>query len=142
MAQGGWIKNSMPEEKRRHFLPKVVRGEFLGATALSEPDTGSDLASAYPAARCATATTGCSPATSTGARSPTAPTTSPLFARTSPRPRPTKRWHVGISCFLIEKPRGTLPPGINGAPIPKIGYFGWKTFELAFDKCRLPGSMR
>jgi hypothetical protein len=35
-----------------------------------------------------------------------------------------------------------LPPGINGAPIPKIGYFGWKTFELAFDECRLPGSMR
>jgi alkylation response protein AidB-like acyl-CoA dehydrogenase len=44
-AQGGWIKNSMTEEKRRHYLPKVVRGEFLNATSLSEPDTGSDLAS-------------------------------------------------------------------------------------------------
>ena len=43
-----------------------------------------------------------------------------------------KRWQ-GISCFLIEKERGTLPKGINGSPIPKIGYFGWKTFEHAFD---------
>mgnify|MGYP006197467493 CR=1 FL=1 len=33
-----------------------------------------------------------------------------------------------------------LPPGVKGAPIPKIGYFGWKTWELAFDECRLPGS--
>jgi glutamine synthetase adenylyltransferase len=29
---------------------------------------------------------------------------------------------------------------VKGAPIPKIGYFGWKTWELAFDNCRLPGS--
>ena len=29
---------------------------------------------------------------------------------------------------------------MKGAPIPKIGYFGWKTWELAFDDCRLPGS--
>jgi alkylation response protein AidB-like acyl-CoA dehydrogenase len=27
---------------------------------------------------------------------------------------------------------------VRGAPIPKIGYFGWKTWELAFDNCRLP----
>ena len=27
---------------------------------------------------------------------------------------------------------------MRGAPIPKIGYFGWKTWELAFDNCRLP----
>ncbi|HKU99511.1 MAG TPA: acyl-CoA dehydrogenase family protein, partial [Vineibacter sp.] len=31
-----------------------------------------------------------------------------------------------------------LPPGVKGAPIPKIGYFGWKTWELAFDNCRVP----
>ena len=62
-----------------------------------------------------------------------------LVARTSDPPDP-KRKHVGLSSFLIEKPRGTLPPGVKGAPIPKIGYFGWKTWELAFDDCRLPGS--
>ena len=62
-----------------------------------------------------------------------------LVARTSDPPDPARK-HVGLSSFLIEKPRGMLPPGVKGAPIPKIGYFGWKTWELAFDDCRLPGS--
>ena len=31
-----------------------------------------------------------------------------------------------------------MPKGCAGSPIPKIGYFGWKTFELAFDGCRIP----
>ncbi len=44
-AQGGWIMKSMPEDMRQEYLPRVVRGEFLNASALSEPDTGSDLAS-------------------------------------------------------------------------------------------------
>ena len=43
-----------------------------------------------------------------------------------------------VSAFIIDKPRGGFPPGIAGAPIPKIGYFGWKTWELAFDQYRLP----
>ena len=135
-AQGGWIKNAMSEEKRRHYLPKVVRGEFLNATSLSEPDTGSDLASIS----CRAVRDGdewvltgnkywCTFAD--GADYIT------VFARTSPPPASNKRWQ-GISCFLIEKERGTLPKGINGSPIPKIGYFGWKTFELAFDNFRLP----
>jgi alkylation response protein AidB-like acyl-CoA dehydrogenase len=27
---------------------------------------------------------------------------------------------------------------VKGSPIPKIGYFGWTTWELAFDGCRVP----
>ena len=49
-----------------------------------------------------------------------------------------QRKHVGISAFLIDKPRGSFPPGIAGSSIPKIGYFGWKTWDLAFDSLRLP----
>jgi len=135
-AQGGWIKSSMPEEMRAKFLPKVVRGEFLNASALSEPDTGSDLASIS----CRAVLEGdewvltgnkywCTFAD--GADYLT------IFARTSPPPSGEKRWH-GISCFLIEKPRGTFPKGMVGNPIPKIGYFGWKTFELALDGVRVP----
>ena len=44
-AQGGWIQRSLPEEMKREYLPRVVRGDFMNATSLSEPDTGSDLAS-------------------------------------------------------------------------------------------------
>lgn len=135
-AQGSWIKSSMSEEMRAKYLPMVVRGEFLNASALSEPDTGSDLASIS----CRAVLEGdewvltgnkywCTFAD--GADYLT------VFARTSPPPSAEKRWH-GISCFLIEKPRGTFPKGMSGAPIPKIGYFGWKTFELALDGVRVP----
>ena len=135
-AQGGWIKSSMPEAMRRKYLPRVVRGEFLNASALSEPDTGSDLA----AISCRAVREGdewvltgnkywCTFAD--GADFLT------VFARTSAPPNADKRW-LGISCFLIEKPRGAFPPGMTGAPIPKIGYFGWKTFELALDGVRVP----
>jgi alkylation response protein AidB-like acyl-CoA dehydrogenase len=38
----------------------------------------------------------------------------------------------------VEKPKGELPAGCTGNPIPKIGYFGWKTWELRFDGTRAP----
>ncbi|MCG8440201.1 MAG: acyl-CoA dehydrogenase family protein, partial [Caulobacterales bacterium] len=44
----------------------------------------------------------------------------------------------GLTAIAVEKERGSFPPGLSGAPIPKIGYFGWKTFELAFDGVRAP----
>jgi alkylation response protein AidB-like acyl-CoA dehydrogenase len=39
---------------------------------------------------------------------------------------------------MVEKPRGEFVDGLQGTPIPKIGYFGWKTWELAFDNVRVP----
>ncbi|HZX87722.1 MAG TPA: acyl-CoA dehydrogenase family protein, partial [Reyranella sp.] len=140
IARGNGLSagRGMTDEQRAVFLPRAARGEFLGAAAMSEPDVGSDLGAISCRARrdgddwvvngnkywCTFAD---------GADYIM------LVARTSDPPDP-KRKHVGLSSFLIEKPRGTLPPGVKGAPIPKIGYFGWKTWELAFDDCRLPGS--
>ncbi len=135
-AQGGFIKNEMPEEMRRKYLPRVVRGEFLNASALSEPDTGSDLASIA----CRAELVGdewvlngnkywCTFADGADYIN--------VFARTSKPTNPKRRWE-GISCFLIEKKRGEFPPGMVGQPIPKIGYFGWKTFELALNDLRIP----
>ncbi len=114
-AQGGWIKSSMPEEMRAKFLPRMVRGEFLDACALSEPDTrlgpGGDLLPRGARRRRVGAHRQqvlvhlrrrrrlhrrCS-------RAPPTP------------PSGDKRWH-GISCFLIEKPRGTLPEGHGRQP--------------------------
>ncbi len=135
-AQGGWIMKSMPEDMRREYLPRVVRGDFLNASALSEPDTGSDLASIS----CRAVLDGdewvltgnkywCTFADGADYLI--------VFARTSAPPSPDKRWE-GISCFMIEKQRGGFPAGMTGSPIPKIGYFGWKTFELALDGVRVP----
>ena len=122
--------------QRAVLLPRMARGDYLGAMSLSEPDTGSDLASI--ACRATRTDSGwringakywCTFAD--GADSIL------LFARTAPAPRPDRR-HLGISAFLIDKPRGSLPPGVHGAEIPKIGYFGWKTWELAFDDFAVP----
>ena len=134
-GQGGWIRSTMPEEMRAKYLPMVVRGEFLNASALSEPDTGSDLASIS----CRAVRDGndwvltgnkywCTFADGCDYLS--------IFARTSPPPSAAKRWQ-GISCFMVIKPRGSFPKGMVGNPIPKIGYFGWKTFELALDGLRV-----
>src|SRR5207237_10474717 len=46
--------------------------------------------------------------------------------------------HAGIAQCLIEKERGSFPPGIEGTPMRKIGYHGWKTWELSFDNFRIP----
>lgn len=135
-AQGGWIKAGMSPANCQKYLPRVVRGEFLSASALSEPDTGSDLA----AIACRAVfkndewvLTGnkywCTFADGADYLA--------VFARTSAAPSASKRWQ-GISCFLIEKERGTFPTGMTAFPIPKIGYFGWKTFELALDGVRVP----
>jgi alkylation response protein AidB-like acyl-CoA dehydrogenase len=40
--------------------------------------------------------------------------------------------------FLIEKERGTFPDGLEGHPIPKIGYHGITSWELTFTGLRLP----
>ena len=51
-----------------------------------------------------------------------------------PKPPDTKAPAVSSS----KSPEGELPEGCLGSPIPKIGYYGWKTWELAFDGCRIP----
>jgi butyryl-CoA dehydrogenase len=61
-----------------------------------------------------------------------------LLARTK-QPSDPRRRHEGISQFLVLKEPGKFPPGLTGSPIRKIGYFGWKTFELHFENFRLPG---
>ena len=133
----GSLKAMTPEQKQI-YLPRMARGEFLGAFSLSEPDAGSDVANISCRARrigdeweitgnkywCTFAD---------GADFIM------VFARTDPKVDPKAR-HRGISAFMIEKPRGSLPEGVSGNPIPKIGYHGWTTWELAFDKCRVPAA--
>jgi acyl-CoA dehydrogenase len=125
----------LSEEQRRHYLPKVARGEMLGAFSMSEPNAGSDIANISCRARKdgdSYVITGnkywCTFADGADFLI--------VIARTGDA-KPGRR-HEGLSAFMIPKKRGELPPGVKGAPIPKIGYFGWKTWELAFDECRVP----
>lgn len=127
--------SNMNAAQREQWLRRMARGEFLGAFSLSEPNAGSDVANITCRARrdgdhwvingskywCTFAD---------GADFIM------VLVRTGEVVDPARK-HLGISAFLIEKPRGELPPGVHGNPIPKIGYFGWRTYELAFDNCRV-----
>lgn len=127
----------LSDEQKANILPRVAEGEYLAAISLSEPDTGSDLASIS----CRAERDGDASWVITGSKYWCTFADGAdyilLFARTSPWPDENKR-HLGISAFIIDKQRGTLPEGIHGSEIPKIGYFGWKTWELAFDGFRVP----
>ncbi|HEY0441352.1 MAG TPA: acyl-CoA dehydrogenase family protein [Xanthobacteraceae bacterium] len=125
---------ALSDAQKQKYLPRMASGEALGAFAFSEPNAGSDLSNISCRARrdgdhwvitgnkywCTFAD---------GADYIM------LLARTGAE---DERRHRGISAFIIDKPRGLLPEGVSGAPIPKIGYFGWKTWELSFDGCRVP----
>ena len=133
----GALKSLSPEQKKV-YLPRMARGEYLGAFSLSEPNAGSDVANIS----CRAVRNGdhweitgnkywCTFADQADFIL--------VFARTDPQVDPKAR-HRGISAFMVEKPRGELPAGCQGSVIPKIGYHGWTTWELAFDKCRVPAS--
>ena len=127
MEVGGW-----PEAKRLELTEKAARGEYLCAISLSEPDVGSDLAGVS----CRAVLEGdewvitgnkywCTFADGADYIQ--------LLARAE-----SGDGKPGLKTFIVEKPRGELPSNCSGSPIPKIGYFGWKTWELAFDGCRIP----
>jgi acyl-CoA dehydrogenase len=137
IARGNNFYHSVPGtgEERRKKIEAMARGEYLGAFSMSEPNAGSDIASISCRARreggdwiingskywCTFAD---------GADFIY------VIARTEAS-GPEKR-HIGLTGIPVEKPRGELPKGVSGTPIPKIGYFGWKTWELHFDNVRTP----
>lgn len=127
--------SKMSESRKSELLPKAARGEWIGASALSEPGVGSDLSSMSCRARregdewviqgnkywCTFAL---------------AADYLIVIARTSAAP--AGRPHKGLSAFYVRKSRDEFPQGVQGTAIPKIGYFGMKTYELAFDGARVP----
>jgi alkylation response protein AidB-like acyl-CoA dehydrogenase len=135
IARGNGLGAGFSEKHRKEMLPKMARGECLGAFALSEPASGSDAASI----RCRAELQGdhwvingqkmwCTFAD--GADFIV------LVARATPYD--PQRRHAGITQFLIPKQRGSLPPGVEGTPMRKIGYHGWKTWELSFTDFKIP----
>lgn len=138
LARGNGMGGGFTPDQEARLLPRVARGEWLGAYALSEAEAGSDVANIS----CRAVRDGdewvvngtkmwCTYADQADYLV--------LFARTDPVRDPAKP-HRGISAFLVEKNRGVFPAGITGNPVRKIGYFGWQTWELSFDDFRLPAS--
>jgi alkylation response protein AidB-like acyl-CoA dehydrogenase len=137
IARGNSFYRSIPGEgeARRGKIALMAKGQYLGAAALSEPGTGSDLSGVTCKARREGdewVLTGnkywCTFADGADYIS--------VLCRIDDPAAPAGRG--GTISVSVEKPKGELPANCTGNPIPKIGYFGWKTWELRFEGARAP----
>ena len=135
IARGNGFYRSIPGDgdHRRAKIEAMARGEYLGAAALSEPQTGSDLSSVACRARREG-----DEWVITGNKYWCTFADGADFIAVLCRIDDASNPAAGTVTVVVEKPRGQLPAGCTGAPIPKIGYFGWKTWELRFDGARAP----
>ena len=137
-ARGNMFYKSIPahsEDERAEKIRRMAAGQYLGAFSMSEPGAGSDMASiACRAVRDGDewVVTGNKYWCTFADRADFLQ----VICRTANDPD-APRW-AGLTAILFEKPRGEFPQGVSGNPIPKIGYHGWKTYELAFDEARTP----
>jgi isovaleryl-CoA dehydrogenase len=123
------LRRNGSEEQKRRYLPKLISGENLGALAMSEPGSGSDVVSMRTRAE------------KRGDRyvlngnkmwitnGPTAETLV-VYAKTEP-----EAGSRGITAFIIEK-------GFKGfsthQKLDKLGMRGSDTCELVFEDCEVP----
>jgi alkylation response protein AidB-like acyl-CoA dehydrogenase len=121
------------EEQKRTYLPPMATGELRATMALTEPSGGSDLQNMTTVARrdgdelvIGGAKTWITNARRSGLIA--------LLCKTDPQATPR---HTGISVVLLENPT----PGLTvSRDLPKLGYKGVESCELAFDDCRVPAS--
>jgi alkylation response protein AidB-like acyl-CoA dehydrogenase len=141
IARGNSFYRSIPGEgdERRRKTELMAKGRYLGAAALSEPGVGSDLSGVTCRAR-----RDGDEWVVTGSKywctfADGADFISVLCRMDEPEAQGGRGRTVSVS---VEKPKGELPKGVSGAPIPKIGYYGWKTWELHFDGVRAPARVQ
>jgi len=136
VARGNNFYRAVPGsgDERRAKIAAMAKGQYLGAAALSEPGTGSDLSNVACRAR-----RDGDEWVITGAKYWCTFADGADFIRVLCRiddPDVPEGAKPATVLVAVEKPRGELPAGCTGSPIPKVGYFGWKTWELYFDGVR------
>jgi acyl-CoA dehydrogenase len=121
------------EEQKRTWLPRMARGEMVGAVAMSEPDAGSDLQGIKTTAR----------------------RSGEDFVINGSKTFITNGWHAGIICLAVKTDiRAAGPMGISliivetkdlagyhiGRPLEKVGMSEQDTCELFFEDVHVPVS--
>jgi butyryl-CoA dehydrogenase len=121
------------DEQKKKYLPKLARGEWIGAYSLTEPVSGTDAA-----ALITTATRDGNDVVINGTKNFVTnggfADLFILFARTNPAPEAKQS---GISAFLVERTSKGLTVGKNEK---KMGIRGSSTTTLFFDNCRIPAA--
>ncbi|MCY3861961.1 MAG: acyl-CoA dehydrogenase family protein [bacterium] len=134
IARSGMALALNPAQRER-YLPLAARGEWLGCFAMSEPGAGSDIASVRARA---TKVDGGWVINGQKMWCTFADQADCILVVARNKPYDPDRRHSGIRQFAVHKAPGTFPQGVSGNPIRKIGYHGWRTFELSFDDCFVP----
>ncbi|MBK1789446.1 acyl-CoA dehydrogenase family protein [Prauserella sp. ASG 168] len=117
------------EQQRRRWLPRLASGELVGAIAMTEPTTGSDLKTIRT-----TATREDAGYVINGAK--TFITNGSMAGLILVVARTSGPGARGLSLVAVE---GTDVPGLTrGKPLHKIGQHGQDTRELSFDQVRVP----
>jgi len=117
------------EEQRARYLPKLVSGEHVGALAMSEPGSGSDVVSMALRAEKNGDTYVLNGSKMWITNGPEA-STFIIYAKTDPAAGAR-----GVTAFLVEA--GT--PGFSTAQkLDKLGMRGSQTCELVFEDCEIP----
>jgi len=128
-----YIASYGSEEQKRRWLPRMARGELVGAIAMTEPGAGSDLQSIKTVAR----------------------RQDDHYVIDGSKTFITNGFHAGLVCLAVKTdakaagPKGMslicvetedLPGYRVGRPLEKIGRHGHDTCELFFESVRVPAS--
>ncbi len=123
------IRRNGSEAQKRRYLPKLVSGEHIGALAMSEPGSGSDVVSMRLRADRKGDRFVLNGNKMWITNGPDADTLV-VYAKTDPAAGPR-----GITAFLVEK-------GFKGfstaQKLDKLGMRGSNTCELVFQDCEVP----
>jgi alkylation response protein AidB-like acyl-CoA dehydrogenase len=130
------LLNFGTQEQKDHYLPKMATGEIRATMALTEPGGGSDLQAMTTHARRVSSSEGDEYVVNGAKTWITNSRRSQLIAlmcKTDPAAEPK---HKGVSILLVEH-----GPGLTvSRDLPKLGYKGVESCELAFDDYRTPAS--
>lgn len=123
------IRRNGDETQKRRYLPKLINGEHIGALAMSESGSGSDVVSMRLRAEHKGDHYLLNGTKMWITNGPDADTLI-IYAKTNPAAKAR-----GITAFIVEK---TFPGFSTAQKLDKLGMRGSNTCELIFEDCEVP----
>lgn len=123
------IRRNGSDEQKGRYLPRLISGEHVGALAMSEPGSGSDVVSMRLQAERVDDGFLLNGNKMWITNGPDADVLV-IYAKTEPHAGPE-----GITAFLVEK---TFSGFSTGQKLDKLGMRGSNTSELIFEDCAVP----
>lgn len=117
-------------DQKKKYLPKLISGEHVGALAMSEPNSGSDVLSMQLKAE-ETANSYILNGNKMWITNGPEANVLVVYAKTGNSDKPSKN----VTAFIIEK---DFPGFSTAQKLDKLGMRGSNTCELVFDNCEVP----